>query len=169
MRPRQVARLLAGVVVFLGCITWVDSPLRPGATRRLQMLGIAPQAWGFFGSPREAHTEVYRLRDGAWERADSPLGSAANLFGLRKAILSHGPEFRTLESQVEARWLTADLTEGQLPEAAVEPVAVNNLARHPRLCGEVLFVARPPLPWAWAHAGGRAALPTRYARLTIRC
>ncbi|HZJ56534.1 MAG TPA: SdpA family antimicrobial peptide system protein [Myxococcaceae bacterium] len=169
MRPRQAARLLAGVVVFLACITWLDSPLRSGPARRLQMLGIAPQAWGFFASPREARPEVYRLRNGAWERADTPLGSAANLFGLRKAIVSHGPEFRTLESEVEVRWSTADLAEDQLPTIADDPVEVSNLAREPRLCGEVLLVERPPLPWAWAHAGGRSALPTRYARLTVRC
>src|SRR5215468_5534590 len=123
MRRRQAARLLAGVVVFLACIAWLDSPLRPGATQRLQMLGFAPQAWGFFASPREPRTEVYRLRNGVWERADTPLGSAANLFGLRKAILSHSPEFRTLESQIGV-WGTADLTEEQLPVTAVEPVEV---------------------------------------------
>src|SRR5215468_5405216 len=101
MRRRQAARLLAGVVVFLACIAWLDSPLRPGATQRLQMLGFAPQAWGFFASPREPRTEVYRLRNGVWERADTPLGSAANLFGLRKAILSHSPEFRTSNRRSE--------------------------------------------------------------------
>jgi sporulation delaying protein A len=169
MRPRQAARLLAGVVVFLACITLLDSPFRLGATQRLQMLGFAPQAWGFFASPRDAGTEVYRLRNGAWERADTPLGSAANLFGLRKTIVSNGPEFRTLESQVKARWSTAHLTKEQLPISTVEPVEVSNLARDPQLCGEVLLVERPPLPWAWAHARGRAALPTRYARLTVRC
>jgi sporulation delaying protein A len=168
MRPRQAARLLAGVVVFLACITWLDSPLRPGPVHRLQMLVVAPQAWGFFASPREPRTEVYRLRNGAWERADTPLGSAANLFGLRKAIPSHSPEFRTLDSQIGA-WSTAALTEDQLPATAVEPVEVSNLAREPRLCGEVLLVERPPLPWAWAHARGSAALPTRYARVTVRC
>ena len=164
-----MATLLAGVVVFLACITWLDSPLRPGPARRLQMFAIAPQAWGFFAWPRETRTEVYRLRKGVWERADRPLGSAANLFGLRKGLLSHGPEYWTIKSQVEARWTTADLTEDQLPSPAVEPVEVNNLAHEPRLCGEVLLVDRPPFPWAWAHARGRATLPTRYARLSVRC
>src|SRR4029453_7975543 len=120
MRPRQSARLLAGVVVFLACVTWLDSPLRPGPVHRLQMLVIAPQAWGFFASPPQPPTEGSRLRNGAWERADTPLGSAENLFGLRKAILSHSPEFRTLESQVGG-WGTANLTDDQLPAAAVEP------------------------------------------------
>ena len=168
MRPRQVARILAGVIVFLACITWLDSPLRPSATRRLQFVGIAPQAWGFFAEPREARTEVFRLRNGTWERADSPLGSTASLFGLRRAIVNHGAEFRSLESQVGTRWNTADLTEKQLPDV-LESVAVTNLAHEPQLCGEVLLVSRSPLPWAWAHAGARTTLPTRFVRLRIQC
>ena len=43
--------------------------------------------------------------------------------------------------------------------------AAVELARH----GEVLLVSRSPLPWAWAHAGARTALPTRYVRLRIQC
>ena len=169
MRLRQVARILAGVIVFLICITSLDSPLRRSATRRLQMLGIAPQSWGFFAEPREQRTEVFRLRNGAWERADSPLGSATNLFGLRRSIVNHGAEFRSLESQVGARWRTAELTEKQLPDTPPEPLVLNNLAHEPLLCGDVLLVSRPPLPWAWAHAGARTAVPTRYVRLRIQC
>jgi antimicrobial peptide system SdpA family protein len=169
MRPRQVARILAGVIVFLICITWLDSPLRPSAARRLQMLGFAPQSWGFFAEPREQRTEVFRLRKGTWERADSPLGSAANLFGLRRSIVNYGAEFRSLESQIGARWSTADLTEKQLPDTSPESLAVTNLAHAPRLCGEVLLVSRPPLPWAWARAGARTAVPTRYVRLRVQC
>jgi len=169
MRPRQVARILAGVVVFLTCITWLDSPLRPNATRRLQLVGIAPQAWGFFADPREERAEVFRLRNGTWERADSPLGSAVNLFGLRRSIINHGAEFRSLASQIGARWSTADLTEKQLPDTSLESVAVTNLAHEPRLCGDVLFVSRPPLPWAWANVGARTAVPTRYVRLRVQC
>lgn len=166
--PRQVARLLAGAIVFLTCVTWLDSPLRASAARRLQMLAIAPQFWGFFASPREERTEVFRLRHGAWERADAPLSAAVNLFGLRRAIVSHGAEFRTLEAQVGNRWSAAALAPEQLPEP-VDPVVVRNLARQPQLCGEVLLVTRPPVPWAWARSSSRAALPSRYARLSIQC
>jgi len=133
------------------------------------MLAIAPQFWGFFATPREERTEVFRLRNGAWERADAPLAAAANLLGLRRAIVSHGAEFRTLEAQVANRWSSATLTPEQLPDSAAEPVPVRNLARHPQLCGEVLLVARTPVPWAWARSSSKAALPTRFARLNVQC
>ncbi len=133
------------------------------------MLAVAPQFWGFFASPREERTEVFRLRNGAWERADAPLAATANLLGLRRAVVNHGAEFRTLEAQVGNGWSSATLTPEQLPDTAVEPVVVRNLARQPQLCGEVLLVARPPLPWAWARSSSKVELPTRYARLSIRC
>ena len=99
-------------------------------------------------------------------------------YSLLKALSDQGlevdqstlyPLLRRLESQVDTRWSTADLTHHQLPDTTIEPVPVTNLAREPRLCGEVLFVSRPPLPWAWARTGGTATLPTSYARLTVRC
>jgi antimicrobial peptide system SdpA family protein len=169
MRPRVVARLVAGAIVFLACVAWLDSPLRPSATRRLQMVAIAPQAWGFFSAPREEQFQVFRWRDGTWERADTPLAAAVNRFGFRRATTSHSAEFRTLTEQVGTRWSTAELRPEQLPDTAADPIAVKNLARQPQLCGEVLLLSRPPVPWAWARSSGKFQLPTRFARLTVQC
>ena len=115
MRPRVVARLIAAAVVFLVCVAWLDSPLRPSASRRLQMLAIAPQFWGFFSAPRDEQIQVFRWRNGSWERADAPLASAVNRFGLRRATTSHGAEFHSLTEQVGTRWSTATLAPEQLP------------------------------------------------------
>lgn len=169
MRPRVVARLFAGAIVFLVCVAWLDSPLRPSATRRLQMLAIAPQSWGFFSAPRDEQYQVFRRRNGSWERADTPLAAAVNRFGLRRATTSHSAEFRTLTDQVGTRWSTATLAPEQLPDTAADPLMVRNLARQPQLCGEVLVLSRPPVPWAWARSSSKVALPTRFARLSIRC
>lgn len=169
MQVRGVARLLAGAIVCVSCVAWLDSPLRPSAIRRIQMQGIAPQFWGYFAAPREKEFEVFRRRDGAWERADAPLGAAVNLFGLRRATVNHGAEFRTLVTQVASRWSTANLNPEQLPDTGEELLPVRNLARRPQLCGEVLLLSRPALPWAWARSSGRVALPTRFARLNVQC
>jgi len=169
MRPRAVARILAGAIVSLVCVLWLDSPLRPSATRRLQMLAIAPQSWGFFASPRDEQFEVFRRRNGAWERADTPLAAAVNLFGLRRATTRHSAEFRRLVEQVGTRWSTADVPTEQLPDTSADPLPVRNVARRPQLCGDVLLVSRAPVPWAWARSSGKVALPARFARLTIQC
>lgn len=169
MQPRVVARLIAGAIVFLVCIAWLDSPLRPSATRRLQMLAIAPQSWAFFSAPRDEQFQVFRWRNGAWERANAPLAAAVNRFGLRRATTSHSAEFRTLTDQVGTRWSTATLAPEQLPDTGTDSLTVRNLARKPQLCGDVLVLSRPPVPWAWARSSSKVALPTRFARLTVQC
>jgi len=169
MPPRHVARLLAGAIVCLAGVGWLDSPLRPSASRRLQMLAVAPQFWGYFVLPRAEQIEVFRRSNGAWARADAPFAAPENLFGLRRATVNYGAEFRTLLDQVTGSWTTASLTPQQLPETSADALSVRNLARRPRLCGDVLLVSRPPVPWAWARASSRAALPTRFARLDIAC
>ena len=169
MQPRVVARVLAATIACLTCAAWLDSPLRVSAARRLQITAIAPQFWGFFATPREAHYEIFRRDDGVWTRVDAPLGASANLFGLRRAIPNSGAEFRTLAAQVGDRWSTVDLAPGQLPETIGKGLPVKNLARRPQLCRDVLLVARTPLPWAWAHANARVPLPAKVAQLDVQC
>ena len=169
MRPRHVARILAGVVIALSCVVWLDSPLRPSATRRMQMLGIAPQWWGYFAHPREDRVQAFRHRDGVWVQADAPLGAPQNLFGLRRGPVAHSSEFTRLLDQVGAQWSSATLRPAELPETPAPPLIVRNLARHPRLCGEVLLLERTPLPWAWARSHRDVALPARFARLDVQC
>src|SRR4029077_6996489 len=89
VRPRQMARLLAGAIVCLVAVHWLESPLRPPATRRLQMLAVAPQFWGYFASPLQDRMELFRLRGGTWVKADFPLASPRNLLGLRRGPLLH--------------------------------------------------------------------------------
>ena len=168
MPSRTLARLLAGGIVCLVCVAWLDSPLRPSATRRLQLLGVAPQAWGYFTSPRSETFEVYRRGDAGWSRLDAPIAAAANLFGLRRSTVNHGAEFRNIVVQVGNRWTEKALTAEQLPDAP-DHVVVEDFARQPKLCGDVLLVARPPVPWAWARTPTRAALTTKFVRLDVQC
>ncbi len=169
MQPRVVARVLAGAIVCLTCVAWLDSPLRVSAARRVQMISIAPQFWGFFATPREARFEIFRRDNGVWKRMDVPLGAAANIFGLRRAIPNNSAEFRTLEAQVADRWVTVDLAPDQLPEIAGKGLPVKNFARRPQLCRDVLLISRTPVPWAWARANARVALPARVAQLDVQC
>jgi hypothetical protein len=169
VRPRQVARLLAGAIVCLFAFNWLESPLRPPAGRRLQMLAVAPQFWGYFASPREDRMELFRLRGGAWVKADFPLGSPKNLLGLGRGPVLHSSEFRTLTSEAPHQWSEVTLREGELPEPAAPGLPVRNLARQPQLCGDLLLLERTPLPWAWAGSHRAVAMPVKYARLDVKC
>lgn len=169
MRPGRVARILAAAIACLVCVTWLESPLRPSATRRLQMLAIAPQFWGYFAYPRQDRVQAFRWREGAWIQADAPLGAPGNLFGLQRAAVHHSSEFTTLLRQVGSRWSETLLRPDQLPDTSAPGLAVTNVARHPRLCGDVLLLSRTPVPWAWVKVSSTVELPARYVRLSIQC
>ena len=167
--PRQLARLVAGAILCLFAVTWLESPLRAPAGRRIGMLAVAPQFWGYFASPLQDRMELFRLRGGAWVKADVPLGSPRNLFGLRRGPVLHSSELRALLRDAPLEWSDATLREGELPEVAAAGVPVRNLARHPLLCGDVLLLERTPVPWAWVGSHRAVSMPVKYARLDVQC
>ena len=167
--PRQMARLIAGAILCLFAVTWLESPLRAPAGRRLQMLAVAPQFWGYFAAPLQDRMELFRLRGGAWVRADAPLASPRNLFGLRRGPVLHSSELRALLRDAPLEWTEATVRDGEVPEAVSAGVPVRNLARQPQLCGDVLVVERTPVPWAWASSRRAVSMPMKYARLDIQC
>jgi antimicrobial peptide system SdpA family protein len=167
--PRQMARLIAGAILCLFAVTWLESPFRAPAGRRLQMLAVAPQFWGYFAAPLQDRMELFRLRGGSWVRTDLPLGSPQNLFGLRRGPVLHSSELRALLRDAPLEWAEATVRDGEVPEAAPAGVPVRNLARHPQLCGEVLVVERTPVPWAWAGSHRAVSMPVKYARLDVQC
>jgi sporulation delaying protein A len=164
-----MARLLAGAFVFLVVVYSVESPLRPPATQRLHVLGVAPQFWGYFAAPLQDRFELFRLRNGAWVKEDFPLSSPRNLFGLRRGPVLHGSELRNLLSTAQLQWEEASVRDGELPEVATPGVSVRNLARHPQLCGDVLVLERTPVPWAWSASHRPISMPAKYARMDVQC
>lgn len=168
-RPRQMARLLAGGLLCLFALTWLESPLRAPAGQRLRMLAVAPQFWGYFASPLQDRMELFRMRGGRWVRADFPLSSPRNLFGLERGPMLHSSELLALLRDAPLDWSDATLHEGEVPEAMPPGVPVRNLARKPQLCGEVLVLDRTPVPWAWAGSRRTVSMPVRYARMDVKC
>jgi len=164
-----MARLLAGGLLCLFALTWLESPLRAPAGRRLGMLAVAPQFWGYFASPLQDRMELFRLRGDRWVRADAPLSSPRNLFGLARGSVLHSSELRALLRDAPLEWSEATLAEGEVPEEMAAGVPVRNLAREPKLCGEVLVMDRTPVPWAWASSHRPVSMPVKYARMDVKC
>jgi hypothetical protein len=164
-----MARLLAAAIVCLFALTWLESPLRAPAGRRLQMLAVAPQFWGYFAFPLQDRMELFRLRGASWVRADFPLASPKNLLGLGRGPVGHSSELRALLRDAPLEWSDATLRDGELPRTASPGVPVRNLARHPQLCGDVLLLDRTPVPWAWAGSHRAVSMPVKYARLDVQC
>ena len=169
MRPRQMARLLAAAIVCLFALNWLESPLRAPAGRRLQLLAVAPQFWGYFASPLQDRLELFRLRGATWVRADFPLGSPRNLLGLGRGPVGHSSELRALLRDASLEWSEATVRDGELPPPASPGVPVRNLAQHPQLCGDVLVLERTPVPWAWAGSRRAVSMAVKYSRLDVQC
>jgi hypothetical protein len=167
--PRQLARLLAGAILCLFAVTWLESPFRAPAGRRIQMLAVAPQFWGYFAAPLQDRMELFRRRGGAWVRADFTLSSPRSVFGLRRGPVLHSTELRALLRDAPLEWSEATLPESELPEATTPAVPVRNLAVQPQLCGDVLVLERTPVPWAWAGSHRPVSMPVKYARLDVQC
>ena len=167
--PRQMARLLAAAIICVFAFNWLESPLRPPAGRRLRLLAVAPQFWGYFASPLQDRMELFRLRGSTWVKADFPLGSPRNLFGLGRGPVGHSTELRSLLRDAPLEWSEATVPAGEVPEAATPGAPVRNLAQHPQLCGDVLVLERTPVPWAWAGSHRAVSMPVKYARLDVQC
>jgi hypothetical protein len=169
VRPRQMARLIAAAIVCLFALNWLESPLRAPAGRRLQLLAVAPQFWGYFASPLQDRLELFRLRGAAWVRADFPLGSPRNLLGFGRGPVGHSSELRALLRDASLEWSEAMVRDGELPATASPGVPVRNLARNPQLCGDVLVMDRTPVPWAWAGTHRAVSMSVKYTRLDVQC
>jgi len=169
MRPRQMSRLLAAAIVCLFALNWLESPLRAPAGRRLQLLAVAPQFWGYFASPLQDRLELFRLRGATWVKADFPLSSPRNLLGLGRGPVGNSSELRALLRDASLEWSDAMVRDGELPATASPGAPVRNLAQHPQLCGDVLVLARTPVPWAWAGSHRPVSMAVKYARLDVQC
>lgn len=163
--------LVIGVVLTA---TVAASPLRPPFPVRMNLLTVAPEGWAFFTrNPREPVVVVHsRTGDGTWGRIETANFQADNLFGLRRAS-------RLLTTEVSG--LLRDVPPGDwIPcRAAVaeclaeSPPTVHTAERSspllPALCGPLAVQVRERVPWAWSRSRERVRMPSKLARVDVRC
>jgi antimicrobial peptide system SdpA family protein len=132
-----------------------------------------PESWAFFTrSPREPRFLVF-TRDGAsgtWAQAIGLQSDAADGFGLRRRVRALNIEagsFMTGIADVDWSRCTGDPT-----------ICLNNVANakeltsaipSPSLCGDVAIVQQDRVPWAWARTASANTMPSKVARLVIKC
>lgn len=173
------ARWLVSIVVALGwgitaALAFVnsvtDSPLKPRPRDRTNIMTVLPEGWGFFTrDPREAHTFLYRRSDAGWEHVSQRHADAANYFGFARLARVKMVETAALLDQVpSSRW--SQFPAGAEPLALeLQAVKVSNPAINPLLCGELLVVERPPVPWAWSTARVPVRMAGRAVGLSVAC
>lgn len=131
---------------------------------------VLPQGWGFFTrSPREAFPVAYRVGpSGQWEEA--ALGARSNYlggFGRRSRV--QNIEMGLLLNASGAEWQPCDGEVSACLHAIGAMAIVANPSPSPILCGDIGFVMREPIPWAWYRSAETVQMPTKTLRLNVTC
>jgi antimicrobial peptide system SdpA family protein len=142
------------------------------ASIRQPVRHLLPQGWAFFTrDPREADLLPFtRDENGQWQAALlGPHSEFRNVLGFARASRAQGVEMGNLAGGlVENDWQDCRGPVAPCLEAAAV-VTVENSAPAPSLCGDVGFVSRPPVPWAWSHSQQNLTMPGTVARLEVSC
>ena len=132
-----------------------------------------PQGWKFFTrSPREEEVGAFvRAPGGGWVTGlIGANGSAANLFGLRRATRAQGIELGLLVTAVDKdAWQPCKERLEVCVEKAPLVGNVRNVTPDPTLCGEVGLTLQPPVPWAWSRARRKVTMPSKAVRVNVQC
>jgi len=146
----------------------------PGEAALKPMMNLfMPEGWAFFTkSPRDERLLPFvRTSNGSWIYANrGPNAEARNLFGISRSSRAQGPEMGLLISKVPvSAWRNCAGDAKPCLDSSPVAFAGQSPSATPVLCGTVGLVLQEPLPWAWFAARDRVNLPSRVARLEIRC
>ena len=133
---------------------------------------LFPQGWAFFTrDPREATERIYRRTPAGLREVSYACSSRRNLFGIRRDARAVHVELVHLLSRAPMQlWRRC---EGSAARCAAEvrepPISLGNGTPLQRLCGDLIIVRRPPVPWAWSGARRRIDMPGTVLSLRVRC
>lgn len=174
-----MALLFMAAVAFSGGLaSWVflaaldHSPISlPRSARAIR--AVVPEGWKFFTrDPREEHLFVWtRPPAGAWQdRGLGPSASPRHFLGLRRTARAQGAEVALLLTQVPAeRWHTCEREISHCLRALPSAPSITNPDANPTVCGEIAFVLRKPVPWAWQRQLEGFTMPSRIAKIRVSC
>lgn len=172
-----VFRLVLGVgwavallIVLSGSMP--ENPLPSSLKLQQNLIVLFPQGWAFFTrDPREPTEQVYRRSAGGLREVSYANSSARNFFGLRRDARAVHVELVHLLSRTPIhRWQPCDNRTPQCAkEVAESPVVLSNDTPLQQLCGDLIVVRRPPVPWAWSRARRTIHMPGSVLSLRVRC
>lgn len=148
------------------------NPIKLPAESTMRTNLFIPEGWRFFTrNPQEEQPLAFSRQNGSWRSVmRGPNASAANLFGLDRAGRAQGLEMGLLMAEVHKRSFIECNEEPILClEQAPSALSVRDASPDPTLCGTTGIVLRGPVPWAWARGTQSIFMPSRVARLEVRC
>ena len=175
----------AGAVLLAVCAAWAVigvyavhaampyNPIKLPAESAVDVRAWAPQGWKFFTrDPQEEGTTAFHATEaGAFAQvAHETYANPSNFFGASRAARAQGVEIGTLLEQMpDADWTKCDGAPARCLERAKTGATVKNGSPHPTLCGSIGIALQKPVPWAWARASRHVTMPSRVARVVVRC
>lgn len=162
---------IAACFVGLGGLPFNAADLRRPVHRRGVEFAL-PQGWAFFTrDPREARRFAYQKKADHWVMALMlPHSRAGNMFGLNRQGRAHAGEMERIMGLVGPnQWTACRGTVAACADSTGRPQRVDNPTSHPTLCGELLLMERPPVPWAWSAAAATTIMPGRVALVFVAC
>jgi antimicrobial peptide system SdpA family protein len=149
------------------------NPITLPLAKTLRVKFLIPQGWKFFTrSAREEFIRVFvKDSEGKWQSALAEANaSPGNLFGLNRKSRAQGIEIGMFTTSViKDRWTeckeSLEICMERLPAAASIP----NDSPNPTLCGEVVLIRQPPVPWAWSKARRQVTMPSKCVKVNLLC
>ncbi len=155
---------------FHGAIPY--NQLKLPAEEQVSPMTWAPQGWKFFTrEPQEEQPFAYALQaDGSWSPALKwPNARTDNLLGLGREGRVQGVELGLLlQDMTKSSWKECDESPIHCLDASTRR-ELRNASPHPTLCGTIGVVLQEPVPFAWREAGAKAIMPSRVAKLDVKC
>jgi antimicrobial peptide system SdpA family protein len=137
------------------------------------VLQLAPEGWGFFTkSPRDPEIHVALLQGGRLRPLNIASSFSAKFaFGFNRLGRAQGLEMDALLVQLNQPKLWRDCTVAAevCAKTLKSQIKLENTARAPTLCGDLVFVERRPVPWAYSRLSRPVQMPSRLTRLEVVC
>ncbi|WP_419744153.1 SdpA family antimicrobial peptide system protein (plasmid) [Macrococcoides bohemicum] len=132
---------------------------------------IYPQQWGFYS--KDTRDENFLILNSKTYKngADWPNNIPSNLFGINRKGRAQGTEMGVISSSIpNEKWEKCDSEYQKCIENNKENVyKIKNYTPKPQLCGNLTFIKKPPVPWAWKRNNKDIVMPSQIVRLDIVC
>jgi antimicrobial peptide system SdpA family protein len=160
------------LVSYIAIANFPHSPISFSRNISTGTVLFIPEGWGFFSkSPRDDIFEIYVRKNNNWQMIRTlPFGSARNYFGLKRDARATGVEFALLSHLTkEEDWRKVN-DKKECFQYSTPVDTLINIQNMPLICGDVMFVTYPQIPWAWyANQKNRIGVPAKFSIVKVIC
>lgn len=144
----------------------------PGQDARA-FVALAPQGWDFFTkNPQDERVHLLRREGGEWVEADLPASADPGFaFGFIREARAWSVEIGFLMQELPRAedWESCSETPRNCAETTGLRRSIDNPFDEPLVCGELVLVRQRPVPWAWSDVSPPVQMPSKIARVEVRC